>query len=113
MEPRLNIWLEVDGRVAASRWRLRLLEAIEEQGSISAAARAVGVPYRVAWQKVREMEQRTGERLLETRTGGVAGGGARLTEAGRRHVARMRLLCDRTEEAFRQIYGETFGPVDA
>lgn len=110
MEPHFNVWFEIDGEVVASRWRMRLLAAIEEHGSISEGARVMDVPYRVAWQKVHEMEERLGQRLLETQTGGAEGGGARLTAAGREHVARMQAFCDRTDAAIHQILLETFGP---
>ncbi len=36
--PQANLWIERDGQVVLSRWRVQLLEAIEETGSISAAA---------------------------------------------------------------------------
>ena len=110
LEPNFNVWFEAGGEVVASRWRMRLLAAIDEHGSITEGARAMGVPYRVAWQKVHEMEERLGERLLETQTGGSEGGGAHLTPAGRDHVARMRLFCERTDQAIRRIYLDTFGP---
>lgn len=109
MEPRVNIWFEAGGEVATSRWRVRLLEAIDREGSISAGARAMGVPYRVAWQKVHEMEERLGIHLLETQTGGAEGGGARLTEAGRDHVERMRRFADLADRAVEQAYREVFG----
>jgi molybdate transport system regulatory protein len=109
VEPRFNVWLESNGEVAASEWRMRLLAAIDEHGSITDGARAMGVPYRVAWQKVHEMERRLGECLLETQTGGPEGGGARLTAAGKEHVARMRAFCERTDQALRRIYEDTFG----
>jgi molybdate transport system regulatory protein len=108
MEPRFNIWFEIDGRVVASRWRMRLLAAIDEHGSISDGARAMEIPYRVAWQKVHEMEQRLGQRLLETRTGGAKGGGARLTPVGHALVEQMGLFCSRTDEAVNRIYREIF-----
>lgn len=81
MNPHFNIWLEEDGDVVFSIWRMRLLRAVDEHGSISAAAEALGVPYRVAWQKINEMESRLGESLVETQTGGSHGGGATLTPA--------------------------------
>ena len=109
MEPHFNVWFESGGEVVASRWRMRLLAAIDEHGSISAGARVMEVPYRVAWQKVHEMEERLGTPLLETQTGGPKGGGARLTAAGREHVARMRAFCDRADEAVRRLFLETFG----
>ncbi len=110
MDPRFNIWFEVDGAVAASRWRMDLLAAVDEHGSITAGAQAMGVPYRVAWQKIHEMEERLGELLLTTTTGGVSGGGARLTPAGHHHVERMRTFCERADVALNAIYEEVFDP---
>lgn len=110
VEPHFNIWFETDGEVAASCWRMRLLASIDEHGSITAGAKAMGVPYRVAWQKVHEMEERLGLHLLDTQTGGPEGGGACLTEAGRDHVERMRIFCERADQAIRGIYHEAFGP---
>ena len=108
MEPHFNIWFEVDGEVASSCWRMRLLAAIDEHGSITAGAKALGVPYRVAWQKIHAMEERLGVQLLDTQTGGSRGGGARLTEVGRDHVDRMRSFCEQAEQAIHHIFLETF-----
>ncbi|MEA2011164.1 MAG: LysR family transcriptional regulator, partial [Actinomycetota bacterium] len=104
-----NVWLESDGEVAASRWRMGLLSAVDEHGSITAGAEAMGVPYRVAWQKIHEMEERLGEQLLDTQTGGTEGGGARLTDAGRDRVERMRIFCDRADRALSKISHDVFG----
>jgi len=57
MQPRLKVWIECDdGRVALSEWRVALLGAVDDHGSMVAAARALGVPQRTAWQRIREME---------------------------------------------------------
>lgn len=109
MVPRFNVWFEIDGEVATSRWRVELLAAIDQHGSITAGAEAKGVPYRVAWQKIHEMEERLNEQLLETTTGGTHGGGARLTDAGRIHVERMQVFCQRSDVAIEEIYRDTFG----
>ena len=109
MESQFNVWFEIDGEVAASRWRMELLAAIGRQGSITGGAEAMGVPYRVAWQKIHEMEQRLDEQLLDTKTGGSQGGGARLTEAGRAHVERMLAFCARSDAAIEEIYQDVFG----
>jgi molybdate transport system regulatory protein len=76
MRPRLKVWIESeDGQVALSEWRVAKLEAVGEHGALVAAARALGVPHRTAWQRVQEMETALGVRLLETTSGGVGGGG--------------------------------------
>jgi hypothetical protein len=46
MEPQFNVWFEIDGEVAASRWRMELLAAIGRHGSITGGAEAMGVPVR-------------------------------------------------------------------
>ena len=62
--------------------RLRLLEAIRDHGSISAAARAVGLSYKAAWDGVNAMNNLFGQPLVAGQTGGKRGGGASLTPAG-------------------------------
>ena len=51
MHPRANFWIERDGEVLLSTWRVRLLEAIAETGSISAAAARMNISYRRAWDR--------------------------------------------------------------
>ena len=85
-----KVWLERDGKVVLSDWRVELLEAVEQTGSLSSAARRLGVPYKTAWYKLKEIQERSGLRLLETQSGGTHGGGSRLTPAGRNLVARFR-----------------------
>jgi molybdate transport system regulatory protein len=79
MNPRLNLWLENEGEVVFSIWRMELLQAVGDTGSISAAAAVMEVHYRTAWQKINEMETRLGQTLVETQVGGRRGGGAQLT----------------------------------
>ena len=82
MRPRLKVWIEADdGRVLLSEWRVALLEAIGRLGSLSAAARELGVPQRTAWQRIREMEERLGTKLVDGSSGGATGGSSRLTDA--------------------------------
>ena len=89
MQPRYNLWLEVEGEVVFSLWRAELLRAVATTGSISAAAEQLKVPYRTAWQKINEMETRLGEKLVETQTGGRHGGGAQLTPAAERYLTQF------------------------
>jgi molybdate transport repressor ModE-like protein len=74
-----KVWLERDGQVALSAWRIALLEAVHEAGSLSAGAARLGVPYRTAWYKLRQIEEQLGLRLLDTHSGGPDGGYTTLT----------------------------------
>ncbi len=64
--------------------RARLLEALAETGSIAAAARAVGMSYKGAWEAVAALNAMTATPVVTAEQGGAGGGGARLTPHGRR-----------------------------
>lgn len=89
-EVRSKVWVEKDGKVALSSWRIELLSVIEETGSLSAACERMGVPYRTAWYKLREIEDQLGVRLLDTQSGGADGGGSVLTPQAREIVHRFK-----------------------
>jgi molybdate transport system regulatory protein len=108
---RLKLWIESeDGRVALSEWRVGLLEAVAEHGSLVAAARALGVPHRTAWQRVQEMEACLGMRLLETTSGGLGGGGgSQLSQAALDLVQRYQALRSGLDDVVRERYPGLFG----
>jgi len=64
--------------------RLRLLVAIGETGSISAAVKAIGMRYKATWDAVEAMNNLAGTTLLRSKHDGKDGGCAVLTEVGQR-----------------------------
>ncbi len=80
------ITLRGDSLSPVGRERIRLLEAVAREGSITAGAKAVGLTYKAAWDALDAMANLFGQPLLETRAGGKAGGGARLTPTGLRVI---------------------------
>lgn len=70
--------------------KVALLEAIAATGSISAAARALGMSYRRAWTLVDEMNRGFAQPVVDTAAGGLQGGGAVLTEVAQGIVERYR-----------------------
>lgn len=72
--------------------KVELLELVGRHASISAAARAMKMSYRQAWLKLETLNRALDEPVFETATGGAHGGGARLTDTGRKLVARFRAL---------------------
>lgn len=79
-------------RPAIGPGKAELVERIAETGSISAAARAMGMSYRRAWQLVEAMNRACREAVVITAVGGKRGGGAEVTPFGRRLVALFRAL---------------------
>jgi molybdate transport system regulatory protein len=111
MFPRYNLWIEANEEVVLSLWRVKLLMAIDESGSISAAAEKMEVPYRRAWEKIQEMERRLGFRLLDTEVGGSGGGGAILTEKAKDYVDRFRKFEEGLDEEIENRFQEAFGSI--
>ena len=110
MQPKSNLWIEKDGQVVLSRWRVNLLRAVETTGSISGAAEKMQVSYHRAWEKIHEMETRLGVTLVETQTGGVHGGGARLTDLARDYLARFDRFSQGIDDVVARHFAESFGP---
>jgi molybdate transport system regulatory protein len=90
-----------------------LLDAIDREGSIAAAGRALGMSYRRSWILVDEMNRCFREKLVETLTGGGRERGARLTDTGRAILAAYREIDAATARvadstAYRTVTGMIF-----
>ena len=78
--------------IAMGPGKADLLEAIDREGSISAAGRALGMSYRRTWLLVDVMNRCWADKLVETTPGGGHEKGARLTACGRQVLAAYRAL---------------------
>lgn len=87
-----DIWLGRDESSRVGDLRISLLEQIAETGSITKAAKAVGISYKTAWDTVDGMKNLSGHPLVESVSGGSHGGGTRLTEAGQRLAETYRIV---------------------
>lgn len=108
MHPKFNLWLETKGEATFSIWRVNLLKAVGETGSISGAAAHLGIHYRTAWQKIHEMESRLGVKLVETKTGGRQGGGATLTPVALEYIDRFLRFSADVEQTVQTAYQTHF-----
>ncbi len=77
-----------DSRIGADR--IRLLEVIGEKGSISAAAKALDLSYKGAWDAVQALNNLFERPLVSAQTGGRAGGAATVTPAGQAVILAFR-----------------------
>jgi molybdate transport system regulatory protein len=87
---RLRVVLERD--VAIGPGKADLLDAVGATGSISAAARRMGMSYKRAWLLVDTMNRCFRAPLVAAAKGGQAGGGAELTPLGREVLRRYRAM---------------------
>lgn len=85
---KLTIVLSSGARVGPGK--VALLESIRQTGSISAAARSMGMDYKRAWLLLDSLNQAFDEPVLAAATGGTKGGGTQLTAFGAELLERYR-----------------------
>jgi molybdate transport system regulatory protein len=108
MEPRSKLWVEKDGKIVLSDYRVRLLRLVDETGSLAEAAQRMGLSYRRAWGKVKEIEENLGLPLLQSSAGGPKGGGSRLSPEGRRLVDMYERYRTAAEQDLRREFDDVF-----
>lgn len=91
-EIRFRCWIDIDGTKFFGPGPAELLELIGEEGSIAKAAKKMGMSYKKAWDIIDELNTRGKKPFVVSRKGGESGGGAELTETGKKVVARYRAL---------------------
>ena len=82
--PRLRFRLVLGRSIAIGPGKADLLAALAQTGSISAAARSMGMSYKKAWYLLDTMNRAFREPVVEAEKGGRRHGGAKLTPMGRR-----------------------------
>jgi molybdate transport system regulatory protein len=96
---RLTLRLDFAPGQAIGHGKIRLLEAVRDYGSISAAGRTMDMSYRRAWLLIDELNRLFGEAVVKTKHGGPAGGGAELTALGHRLIHHYRAIEAKAQEA--------------
>ena len=97
-----GLWLDHKGQKLVGASRIALLESIDRTGSITQAAKDVGLSYKAAWDAVDAMNNVADKPLLIRATGGQHGGGSHLTEHGHQLVRLYRLL----ESGYQRLLGQ-------
>lgn len=105
VEARFRLRLTRGDEILLGPGKVDLLEAIAREGSITAAARALGMSYRRAWLLVDTMNRNFRAPVVEAGAGGAQGGGAALTALGSEVVLRYR----RVEAAAEKAAAEELG----
>ncbi len=90
--PGLTLRILGAGDPAMGPGKAELISRIESSGSISAAAREMGMSYRRAWMLVEAINASFKQPVVITATGGKRGGGASVTEFGRELVAQFHAM---------------------
>ncbi|MFM0219358.1 MULTISPECIES: TOBE domain-containing protein [Paraburkholderia] len=107
-----SVWFLAGANTLGGASRIALLAAIGETGSITSAAKAVGMSYKGAWDAVDAMNNLAGEPLVVRLTGGKGGGGTTLTPRALKLIETFRAV-EREHRRFLERAGaaiEGFAP---
>ena len=102
-EIKSRIWIEANGQTLLGQGRVQLLEAIDKQGSLSSAAKSIGMSYKKAWRLLDEMNKTASTPLVITAVGGKDGGGTQLTKEGQAMVTAFKSIKKESDELLKTI----------
>ena len=109
MQPTIRVMLfDEDGERFFGEGPCRLLHAIEQTGSLRAAAQSMQMAYTKALGLVRHAEQVLGFALTERKIGGTGGGGSILTDEAKEFLSRYEQYRDACKQAGKQLYPQFF-----
>ena len=94
-----RFWLTKDGKNFLGNGRIKLLQEIKRTGSINAAAKAMKMSYKAAWERINEMNELAKYQIIKKATGGRGGGGTTLTTYAHELITTFK----RFEELHRQF----------
>ena len=100
--------VDEDGQKFFGEGPARLLHAVEEQGSLRAAAASMGMAYTKALKILKNAEKALGVPLTIRVTGGRDGGGSSLTSEGKEWLKRYESYRDACVQANLRLYSEFF-----
>jgi len=87
-----SLWFHKSDRKYLGGDRIKLLEKIDELGSITKAAKGVGISYKTAWDTINMINNMAEKPLVDRLTGGKGGGGTSLTTEGKKVITQFKTI---------------------
>jgi molybdate transport system regulatory protein len=103
IEVEAQISIKREGAVFLNPVKVGLLNEIVQSGSLSAAAKKLKISYQHAWSMINEMNLNAPEPLVIKQRGGINGGGAELSEYGKRILNEYKLIHETVKKMVGQI----------
>ena len=109
LQPRVKIWLEVEGRYAFGFGLCEMLQAVRRCGAIKQAAGELSKSYRYVWGRIKEAEDTLGQQLVETQVGGKDALRSRLTPLAERLIVEFTALRNAMRVMLHREFSRCFG----
>lgn len=87
-----RIWIEGTKGIFLGEGRIHLLKAIDQEGSLSKAAKSLNMSYKKAWNLVDAINKSAPQPIVKKSTGGNGGGGTTITAYGKNKIAQFETL---------------------
>jgi molybdate transport system regulatory protein len=107
-----NLWLNRADHKFLGGEQIALLEQIDQLGSITKAAKAVGISYKTAWDTLNTINNLAEKPLVDRLTGGKGGGGSSLTAEGKKVIFQFNTIQDELHKVLDKL-GDRLGDTDA
>lgn len=105
LKAKFKLWLSTkdsEGVFGDGKWRL--LQAIENTGSLSEASESLNISYRKAWGDLKKAQECLNKPLVEKHRGGIQGGQSALTEQGKKWLKAYTRFRNDIEKATEKAY---------
>lgn len=99
-----RVWISTPTGTFLGGGRVQLLEAIQAHGSISAAAKTMGISYRKAWKMIDVMNSQGSKPVVVRSSGGAQGGGTHVTPYGKELLNKYLSFHEECQEALDQVF---------
>ncbi len=99
---KLRCWIELDDLKIFGPGRAELLKLIEQEGSLSKAAKKMGMSYKKSWDMVNDLNTRGKKPFVIMKQGGEKGGGASLSEHAKRFMEKYQALDAKLQDIIQQ-----------
>jgi len=100
-----NLWLNRDENKFLGGDRIHLLEKVDELGSITKAAKSVGISYKTAWDTINLINNLADQPLVDRLTGGKGGGGTSLTAEGKKVISQFKTIQEEHRKFLNNLEG--------
>ena len=101
-EIRIRCWIENEGQKLFGPGPFQLLQLIDENGSIAAAAKKMDMSYKKAWDIINHLNNSLKDPVVISKKGGSKGGGAIVTSKGKELIHAFEVLNQKLQHTIRE-----------
>ena len=109
MQAKVKVWIEDDAsNLIFGGGKTQILEFIDQTGSISEAAKKVGMNYKKAWSHIKILQEYLEDELVIANKGGKGQGGKVLTPKAKEVISTYKILQKDIKKYTQKRYEELF-----